>query len=79
MGPRDDQPGRDRPRRGLIISYGESARYNRAMAREGALDLKLAGETLTLLPQRAIYWSARKTLILADPHIGKDDTFHTAV
>jgi len=48
------------------------------MALDGALDLQLAGETLTLLPQRAIYWSAHKTLILADPHIGKDDTFRRA-
>lgn len=29
------------------------------------------GETLYLLPERAIYWPAQKALLLADPHLGK--------
>lgn len=31
----------------------------------------LKGETLCLLPQRAIYWPAQQALLLADPHLGK--------
>ncbi|MEM9019270.1 MAG: ligase-associated DNA damage response endonuclease PdeM [Planctomycetota bacterium] len=48
------------------------------MATQGVIQLQLAGEALSLLPQRAIHWPDRRTLILADPHIGKDDTFRRA-
>lgn len=34
-----------------------------------------AGETLTLLPERALWWPARRTLLLADLHIGKAASF----
>ncbi|MBS3785253.1 MAG: ligase-associated DNA damage response endonuclease PdeM [Gammaproteobacteria bacterium] len=36
-----------------------------------AFTLELAGHRLTLLPQRGLWWSAQKTLILADLHLGK--------
>jgi DNA ligase-associated metallophosphoesterase len=39
------------------------------------LDVEIAGETLTLLPQRAAYWSRERTLLVADPHFGKAATF----
>ena len=45
---------------------------------EGALALDLAGETLWLLPQRALCWPARRTLVVADLHFGKDDVFRRA-
>lgn len=45
---------------------------------EGALALELAGETLWLLPQRALCWPARRTLVVADLHFGKDDVFRRA-
>jgi DNA ligase-associated metallophosphoesterase len=35
----------------------------------------VAGETLSLLPERAIYWPRTKTLIVADLHWGKEETF----
>jgi uncharacterized protein len=35
----------------------------------------VAGETLLLLPERAIYWARVKTLLIADPHFGKSATF----
>lgn len=35
----------------------------------------IAGEDLTLLPERAIWWAAQKTLLVADPHFGKAATF----
>ena len=34
-----------------------------------------AGETLALLPERALWWPARRTLMLADLHIGKAASF----
>ena len=34
-----------------------------------------AGETLELLPERALLWLARATLVLADPHFGKSAAF----
>ncbi len=34
-----------------------------------------AGETLELLPERALLWPARATLVLADPHFGKTAAF----
>lgn len=33
------------------------------------------GETLHLFPERALYWPARRTLVLTDLHFGKDATF----
>ena len=45
---------------------------------DGTLDLELVGERVTLDPRRALVWPARRTLVIADPHIGKDDTFRRA-
>lgn len=42
------------------------------------LEIEVAGEHLTLLPQRAIFWSAAKTLFIADTHWGKGATFREA-
>jgi len=38
----------------------------------------LAGEQLQLLPERAIYWPRLRTLIVADLHWGKEETFRAA-
>lgn len=43
-----------------------------------ALDLVLAGEPVRLLADRALYWPARRRLLLADLHLGKADTFRAA-
>lgn len=37
--------------------------------------IKLRGQTLELLPQKAIYWKERQTLLLADLHLGKSTHF----
>lgn len=37
--------------------------------------VEIHGETLDLLPGRAVYWPARKTLMVADLHLGKAATF----
>ena len=36
---------------------------------------QLLGQTLTPLPQRALYWAERRTLLIADPHFGKPESF----
>ena len=42
------------------------------------LDVVLAGETLRLCADRALYWPARERLLVADVHLGKDDSFRAA-
>src|SRR5262245_15294817 len=42
------------------------------------MQVSIAGETLTLLPEKAAYWAARETLFIADPHFGKAATFRLA-
>ena len=37
----------------------------------GDAEIELAGESLKLLPERAIYWPRRATLLIADTHWGK--------
>lgn len=38
----------------------------------------LAGEPMTLLGERALYWPARRRLLIADLHLGKADVFRRA-
>lgn len=38
----------------------------------------LQGERLVLLPERAIYWPDRATLVISDLHIGKAAAFRAA-
>jgi DNA ligase-associated metallophosphoesterase len=40
--------------------------------------IELSGETLWLLPEKAIYWPARSTLVVSDLHIGKAAAFRAA-
>lgn len=42
------------------------------------LTIELAGERLTLWAQRAISWPRRRTLLIADLHIGKSAAFRSA-
>lgn len=37
--------------------------------------LEIAGEMLQLLPERAVFWEGRHTLLIADPHWGKAAAF----
>ena len=39
------------------------------------MEMTVAGETLHLLPDKAAFWPARQTLLIADPHFGKAATF----
>ncbi|MBL9148497.1 MAG: ligase-associated DNA damage response endonuclease PdeM [Phycisphaerae bacterium] len=40
--------------------------------------LRVAGEEIVLLPERAAWWPARRTLVVADLHLGKESTFRAA-
>lgn len=37
-------------------------------------EITLAGQSVTLMPQRAAYWRAASTLLVADLHLGKGET-----
>lgn len=39
------------------------------------LQIEVAGERVTLMPQRAVWWPSRRTLLVADLHLGKSETF----
>jgi uncharacterized protein len=41
----------------------------------GPLGLEVAGERLEVLAGRALHWPARRTLFVADVHLGKAETF----
>lgn len=40
--------------------------------------IRWGGEDLCLLPDRALLWERRRTLLVADPHFGKAAVFHRA-
>lgn len=42
---------------------------------EGDFEVLIRGESLVLLPERAMYWPAQDTLFVADPHWGKAAAF----
>jgi DNA ligase-associated metallophosphoesterase len=42
------------------------------------LDTEIAGERLLLHPQRALIWNARRTLLIADLHLGKSAVLRRA-
>jgi len=42
---------------------------------EHAVEMTAAGQKLLLLPQRAVWWAANRTLFVADVHLGKAATF----
>jgi uncharacterized protein len=45
---------------------------------DGSIEIEFGGQRLTLLPDRAIYWPARETLLVADVHLGKGAAFRMA-
>lgn len=42
------------------------------------LELEIAGEPMRALGDRALYWPARRRLLIADLHLGKGDVFRRA-
>lgn len=55
----------------------DPSRDARSPARE-PVRLSIAGEAVELHGDRALYWPARRRLLLADLHLGKADTFRRA-
>jgi DNA ligase-associated metallophosphoesterase len=47
-------------------------------APDGTLSIELQGEPVLLHPARALILPARRTVLIADPHFGKDDVFRRA-
>jgi DNA ligase-associated metallophosphoesterase len=47
------------------------------MSIPGSQAITFANQSLELLPDRAIFWRARQTLLLADVHLGKSAAFRT--
>jgi DNA ligase-associated metallophosphoesterase len=45
---------------------------------DGSLAIEPRGERVLLSPQRVLIWPARRMLLIADPHFGKDDVFRRA-
>lgn len=45
--------------------------------KQTTIEVDLAGESLQLLPDRAVYWPARRTLFIADLHLGKPAAFRS--
>ncbi|HZI41588.1 MAG TPA: ligase-associated DNA damage response endonuclease PdeM, partial [Gemmatimonadaceae bacterium] len=43
-----------------------------------SLTINVAGEEVLLLPDRALYWPKRRTLLVADVHVGKAATFRAS-
>lgn len=41
-------------------------------------EVVIAGQAMHLLPERAMFWPARSTLLIADTHFGKDAAFRHA-
>jgi DNA ligase-associated metallophosphoesterase len=41
----------------------------------GSIPIEFGNEQFTLLPDRAVYWHERQTLLIADAHLGKAATF----
>jgi uncharacterized protein len=42
------------------------------------MNVEIAGESLTMLPQKALFWPREKTLFIADAHFGKAAAFRAA-
>ncbi|MCS6825399.1 MAG: ligase-associated DNA damage response endonuclease PdeM [Caldilinea sp.] len=56
----------------------ESQKIPNGIAGIAHCHVELMGEHVTLLATRALYWPRGETLFIADPHLGKTDTFQAA-
>lgn len=55
-----------------MVTFGSSSRIKTGIPYHCNMSVvQLHGETLTLLPERAIWWEEKRTLILSDLHVGK--------
>ena len=49
-----------------------------AVTLPGSISITVCGDELRLLPDRAVHWVRRSTLLVADPHFGKAASFRAA-
>ena len=63
-----------------VVASGAEADHDARSVRRAVTDvgLRLAGEDLVLLPERALFWPRTATLVVADLHWGKAATFRAA-
>ena len=61
-----------------MAEHGGLASAPPRRADAGWIDMALAGEPVRLHGDRALYWPARRRLLLADLHLGKGDAFRSA-
>lgn len=47
-------------------------------AKQTSTRIELAGAVFALLPQHAVWWPEKKTVLIADTHFGKEATFRSA-
>lgn len=59
------------------MSGREAIEGGRATDDTGAFAVDCQGERLHLLPERAVWWPSRSSLLVADVHIGKAATFRS--
>lgn len=50
----------------------------KGIAAGGVVHTEFAGEAVQLWPERGLFWATASTLIVADLHWGKSETFHAA-
>ncbi|MCC6679151.1 MAG: ligase-associated DNA damage response endonuclease PdeM [Phycisphaerales bacterium] len=62
--------------RGQLEGFGGPA--GRAGAAPFGHGIEIAGQAFILMAERCVYWPAQRTLIAADLHLGKCDTFRAA-
>lgn len=60
-----------------IVTTADSSKPRRNVV-DGSCTLTLMEQSLSLLPERAVYWHERQTMFVADLHLGKDATFRQA-
>ena len=64
-----------RTQSGLVVDVSRVAHPSSPSGPPGSVTLRLAGEDVTLLPQRGAYWHSARTLLVCDLHLGKVEAF----
>jgi DNA ligase-associated metallophosphoesterase len=57
------------------MAFSKPDRSQHAVSAQGALAFRLLGQTLRLLPEKAVYWVEASALLIADAHLGKSGHF----
>ena len=63
---------------GLCLERARAGLRLTPPARPSGTSVEVAGERLELRPERALHWAARRTVLVADVHLGKEHVFGRA-